>query len=260
MVKPKQSWWISVGVLVSAFSLVENAQAKNESVIRKIDRNPAIRTNVLILAKGNDVLLEEYANGYSGDQLHRLWSITKSVGSLGLGFAVKDQRLKLTDSICDYLNESDGVTPAHCAIALEDLVFWQSGIQWTETDFGVRPDRSHLFHGLYGRGRADFAKYILSLPITNQPGSQWKYTTAESHLLWKILAKVYNRFEYENLLQHRLLEPLEIQRSSFEQDQSGIFLGGSHLYLSGRDLLKVARFVIKSTTSPNLCQMAGCKR
>lgn len=214
------------------------------SVISRVDRSPALRTDALILAKDGKVLVEEYQHGYQPKKKHRLWSITKSVGSLVVAIAVKEERIKLSDSVCDHLSQRDGLRPEHCSITINDLLYWQSGIDWTETDFGFKPHQSNLFHGLYGQGRSDLARYFLSLPVIHPAGQRWKYTTAESHLLWKVLRKVYSESEYHRLIWTKLFEPLGIRDVTFEQDQSGTFLGGSHLYMTPRDLLKVAHFVL----------------
>lgn len=221
-----------------------------ESLIDKIDRGINDRTDILAIYKDDKIIYQEYRNGYQPDQKHKLWSMSKSITSLLVARAVKEGRLQVESSICDYISIAELSSSLQCNMTIEDLLFWQSGTQWAEDYIGFDGEKSNVLNGLYGVGINNFSNYYFSLPYAPNTELNWNYSTGDSHILSYLLRKVYSPFEYEKLPWSLLFDPLGIQEATFERDHTGTYLGGAYVYLSHKNLHRLAQLVMREMEEP----------
>lgn len=208
-------------------------------------------TDILLVQKNGELIYEGYRNGYKPDQKHRLWSMTKSITNLIVGRAVKEGRWQIEDSVCLHLQENLFVQPRFCDITISDLLYWQPGVEWDETILSLNLGNSNLMNLLYGRGVEDISAYYLGLEVENEPGTSWRYSTGDTTFIWYLLRQIYSPAEYDNLMWDKILTPLDITNATFERDHAGHFFGGSYLYLSAHDMLKVANLALDEYENSN---------
>lgn len=221
-----------------------------ESLINKIDALPNDRTDILAIYKEDQLVYEEYRNGYKPNQKHKLWSMSKSMTSLLVARAVKEGRIDVNNSICEYVGTSEVSSLSQCEITVDRLLFWQSGMDWAENYIGFKGGQSSVLNGLYGSGINDFSKFYFNLPHIKDVKFNWNYSTGDSHILSYILRKVYSPMEYEKLPWTKLFDPLRIKQATFERDHQGTYLGGAYVFLSQQDLFQVAQFILNELKSP----------
>lgn len=88
-------------------------------------------TTAFLIARGDSLIYERYFNGFHGDSVHTVFSVSKSVLSAALGAAV-DRGLigSLDDPITRYVPELLSRDTAFASITLRHLVTMSSGLAW----------------------------------------------------------------------------------------------------------------------------------
>ena len=61
-----------------------------------------LSTHNIIIARGNEILFENYRPPFHADLTHRMYSVTKSFVAIAVGFAMQDGLLGLDDPIGKY--------------------------------------------------------------------------------------------------------------------------------------------------------------
>ena len=144
-----------------------------------------IRTDGLIVLQHGQILYERYGRGFSVENKHLLWSVTKSINSALLGRAVQEGLIDIHASICQYLSyipsENCAITPAH-------LVTFSSGLRWKESYEGERNQVSSVLAMLYGEGKRDMAGFVATHDLVHQPGQHVSYSTGDATLLAAVIA------------------------------------------------------------------------
>lgn len=223
-----------------------------QSLIDKIDGGLNDRTDVLAIYEDGNLVYEEYRHGYTRNQKHKLWSVSKSITSLLVARAVKKGLLNISDSICEYVPISSLTSTDQCNITVEKILFWQSGVDWAETYVGWEGSKSSVLTGLYGDGINDFASYYFSLPYLSTVENNWNYSTGDSNILSHVLRQVYSPMEYDSMPWTELFDRLGISEATFERDRTGLYLGGAYIFLSHPSLYKIGQFVMDELAHPNL--------
>ena len=136
---------------------------------------------------------------------YRVGSITKTFTAAAVMQLRDAGELDLDDPLSEHLPEA-----AHGAPTLRRLLTHLSGLQrempgyvWETLEF---PDRAGLVSGL-----AD-AEQVL------RPGARWHYSNLAFALLGEIVAR-RSGLDYEDYVRERLLVPLGLERTTFEQTQ-----------------------------------------
>ncbi len=199
----------------------------------------AAQSDALIVNRGGQTLVERYARGYKPESRHIAWSVTKSFTATMIGMAIEKGQITLQDSVCK--GHSDWVSNEHCQITVEDLLNWSSGIKWNENPKTSDQAKITVAQMLAGPGRFDMFRYFLNLPFANKHGTVYSYSTGDSTALTGLLKSVWGPDEnpWKNLF-----DPLNITEVTFEQDMSGLYVGGALIYISARDLLKFGQFYL----------------
>lgn len=87
-----------------------------------------------IIVKDDQLIYEQYANGYQRDSINTTFSMAKSIVSLLIGKAIEDGYIKSEDqSIADYISEFKGTNMEH--ITIKDVLSMRSDIAYEETGF-----------------------------------------------------------------------------------------------------------------------------
>ncbi len=201
-----------------------------------------VRTDSLLILHRGQLVYERYGRGFSRDNPHLLWSITKSIMGTVVGRAVNEGLIELERSICVY----DDEVPQHlCAVRVLDLLQFTSGIAVKESYEGERNQVSTVLAMLYGVGSGDMARFVTEHPLREAPGHSFSYSTADAILLARVLAKAVAPTHGNEFPWTLLFEPLGITSATIEQDRAGTYVGGSYGYMTPRDLLRFGYFLLR---------------
>lgn len=185
---------------------------------------------VLVEQKGQ-LLQEDYLPPYQKEQLHRMFSVTKSFCSLAIGALAASGKLSLDDQIIKYFPEytKEPVHPWLATMTIRDMLRMQTchaattykidmTSNWVESFFTTAPD--------------------------HRPGQIFQYDTSSSHTLAALVKKISG----EGVLD--FLRNLGLRQLGFSSDAYiltdpfGSEMGGSGLMARPTDLLCTIRLVM----------------
>ena len=189
-------------------SSILSAEKVNESVLNQLSNmimsDPA--TQALIVSHNNNIILEQYGNGYSKTDFVTSQSIAKAFYAVLFGVAIEKGLLDdLDQPISDYLpvwkNDKRG------EITIRNLLEMKSGLyrseSWNEEMF-------------LSRNNLDFA---LSVELVKEPGEIFEYNNVNTALLGPVIEKIYNASPHE-VLKKEILNPLEITEYGLWKDHA----------------------------------------
>lgn len=184
--------------------------------------NNNLGINSFMLIKGSTVVSEGYHSPYTNEDIHVLYSLSKSITATALGFAVDEGKISLDDSICKFFDEYDkhGMNKS---ITIRHLVTMTAGKM-----IGMAKNRH----------QKDWIKIFFDAPFVFKPGSKFLYTNDNFYLLSAIISKVYKE-TLVDFLYPRLFKPLGIEKPLWETDKFGYAAGGWGLYMCIEDLAKI---------------------
>ncbi|MEL0629804.1 serine hydrolase domain-containing protein [Psychromonas aquatilis] len=136
----------------------------------------------MIVVKGDNILLEHYAEDHSPESVWVSFSITKSFNATLIGAAIKDGYIvSLDDTVADYLPRLKGSDYGKSTI--RHILQMASGIAWNE-DYSDPESDVAKAGALQG---VALTRYLSKLKRVHPAGEVFNYNTAEANLIGEIL-------------------------------------------------------------------------
>lgn len=193
--------------------------------------NPGIEA-VALGDKENVILEHHFVQVHS----RNIYSHTKSFMSTAAGIALAEGALTLEDPLVKYFPEK--VPDVHQKLLREirfrHLLTMSSGFGQA---YLMSADRRS------GVGMPDYLEYMLSCPVIKKPGTEFDYSTADSHLAGLMVAKAVGK-KLDVYLYEKLFRPLGIGYPIWESDPQGNALGGAGLFLNITDMMKLGQLYL----------------
>ena len=188
-------------------------------------RETGIELHSLMIIRDDKVAYEAWAEPYSADIPHMMYSVSKSITSTAIGFAVEEGLLsldtKLIDIFPEYRNEKDENLEK---LNVHHLLSMQSG-----KNISVFSDKS----------KNTWFEDFINAPWGFSPGDGgWKYISENQYVLCAMLTRVAGMSVVEYLTP-RLFEPLGIDVPFWEHDINGVEAGGWGIFLKTEDLARI---------------------
>lgn len=180
-----------------------------------------------LLIRNRQIVYEEYYNGSSITDSNNVASVSKSILSALIGIAMNQGHiLSAEEPIATYLPDYfENITdPQTRALTIRDLLTMSHGWAWTENISDRALNRSE-----------DWVADILALPIVDEPGTFFNYSTGASHVLSAVLTEAtgMSTCEYAHTY---LFEPMGIEAEFWGVDPQGYFTGGHSVSLTAREI------------------------
>jgi CubicO group peptidase (beta-lactamase class C family)/endonuclease/exonuclease/phosphatase family metal-dependent hydrolase len=188
-------------------------------------------TSLLVLRHGAPVV-ERYFRGARPQQLHNLKSASKSVLSALAGIAVGEDLLDLDSPLAELLPGQWAEEEGKQSILVRHLLMMSSGLD--STSFGA--------YGSWVASR-DWVRAALERDLVSPPGTQFSYSTGNTHLLSAVLTKATGRSTLA-YAREKLFEPLGIDGVSWARDPRGIYVGGNNLAMRPRDMARFGQLYL----------------
>jgi CubicO group peptidase (beta-lactamase class C family) len=208
--------------------------SKFDAMITHIKTSIPTIDSVVVIRHGY-IAAEEYFGTFNATTKHHLYSCTKSVVGTLIGIAIDRKQINSVDSkVLDLLPEyhPGNMSDWKRDLTLRDLLVMSSGLD-------ARDDYSDNWIGLDKLVNAkDTVQYALDLNITVKPGTVFKYTDANSHLLSAIIIEKTGTTTL-TYAKKNLFEPLGISDIIWRNDTSGRQWGFYGLYMTPRDMAKI---------------------
>jgi CubicO group peptidase (beta-lactamase class C family) len=179
------------------------------------------------------VIAEGWWDPYKPSLGHSLYSASKTFASTAIGFAVTENRLKLSDKVISFFpNElPDSISQNLGSLTVKDLLIMSAG-QDPEPVFPVA-----------SKSR-DWVKGFLETPIVYKPGTVFLYNTLGTFMLSAIIQKVTGQ-KLVDYLKPRLFDPLGITGMDWEENLLSINTGGWGLRLKTEDMAKLGQLYLQ---------------
>ena len=202
----------------------------------------------VVLVKDGYLILEEYPRPghYTSEDLHNIYSITKSIIASLIGIAIEIGYVESVDQpILDFLyNASIPNIELRENITIYHLLTMTSGIKWIENEVSWGdPTNSH--HNMYLS--SNWVEFVLSQEQQYEPGTNYYYNSGGVHLLSAIIEEATGNTTLEFANEH-LFGPLGFSDVSWDQDPQGIYIGGCDLYLLPIDMTKFGYLYLNNGT------------
>jgi CubicO group peptidase (beta-lactamase class C family) len=209
-------------------------------------QNSGASIRSLLVIRHGILVAEEYFTPqlYDVDDVHILFSVTKSFVSCLIGIAIKEGFIDNTSQLLlDFFPDMtiENMTAWKEAITLEDVLMMRSGFQWDEDNYEEDNDFFRM------RASPNWVQYVLDRPMANEPGSTFYYNSGNSHLLSAIV-NVTTGMSPLAFADQYLFGPLGITTRVWLPDPQGINFGGSNLNLKPRDMAKLGLLYLNNGT------------
>ncbi len=187
----------------------------------------------LLLVRKGYLVSERYWRGGGRDKPHNLKSASKSVISTLVGIAIANGYLRLDHTISDLLPVAKlPKDSAKRGITVYHLLTMTSGL--TSTSYDAYNDWVR---------HPDWVTAALQQPLAAPPGTEYRYSTGNTHILSAILAMVTGNSTRE-FAERELFEPMGVTVAGWQIDPSGLHLGGNNLSLLPRDAAKFGQLYL----------------
>ena len=219
------------------YKMPEEKGIKSENIKKYIEvlENAGLSTHNVVIARGYDIVYENYWAPFDKDFLHRQYSVSKSFVAIAVGFAIQDGKMNLNDKLVDYFDEeyTKNCGAVQRTQTIRDMLMMSTGHGDGGYWFSDQPeDRVKHYFEASGKG---FCKI---------PGGLFRYDSEGSFVLGAIVEKVTGK-ELMEYLREKLFDKIGVSQEAHAlKCPGGAAWGDSAVLCTATDLLKVARFTM----------------
>ena len=243
---------------ISRLQAEDIAPSPIAELFARIRRGDYVGIDGLLIARNGLLVAEAYFGGFERSSLHQTRSSFKSATGLLTGIAIADGLFALDDPVAPLLAryyKPKDVCQRKQRITVRNLLQMQSGFDCLEMP-GTGPHRESESNRSQDKVAADF-----DLPMVDEPGTSWRYCSANTFLLGVALESALAQVSKVSLKQYlddRLMNPLNIANYRIGRTAMGHLPmhGGERMAL--RDLAKFGQLLL-SEGSWNGQQVAPTK-
>ncbi|MGE0590175.1 MAG: serine hydrolase domain-containing protein [Cyclobacteriaceae bacterium] len=186
-----------------------------------------------VIVRHGKIISEGWWNPYGKELRHVMFSVSKSFTSVGVGLAIAENKLALTDKVASFFPESlpDTLSTDMQEMNVEDLLKMSTGM-----------DNDPLFQAM--GGAADWPNVFLSTPVQQEPGTVFKYNNMATFMLSAIVQKATGEKLFD-FLKPRLFEPLGITQATWDDGPAGVTMGAIGLRIPSNDMAKFGQLLLQ---------------
>ena len=196
---------------------------------QQLKKLPDVDIHHIMILRHGKVISEQHAEPYQAEQLHTLYSASKTVTALAVGLAVDDGLLTVDDKVSKFLRDKmpAKLTPALDSLTVRNLLMMSSG---RNQDLDII------------MGEADW----LSTWFTGEfhsPGQRFKYDSMCTHALAVIVTRLTGKslLDYVN---ERIFTPLHITQADWELAPDSVETAGWGLRLQAESEAKIGLLML----------------
>jgi CubicO group peptidase (beta-lactamase class C family) len=202
------------------------------------------RVSGLLVLKDGKVVLEDYELGNTPNDRWVSWSMVKSICSTLVAAALKDGYISsLDDPLTKYMPELRGTS--YEGVSVRNVLQMASGVKWDETYTDPKSDRRQMLELQIAQKPGEIVKFMSGLPRVGPPGSAWKYSTGETHMIGALIHAAVKK-PLAQYLSEKIWSKagMEDDATWWLESPDGLEVGGSGLSARLRDYGRFALFVL----------------
>ena len=193
-----------------------------------------ISMHSFLLCKDDCLVAEGYYAPVKKNDLHRMFSVTKSFVSIAIGLLQEEGRLSLDDSIVkffpEYVPNTSEAHPWLLATTIRDMLSMRSCHASTTYD--------------KFSSKTDWVKSFFTVAPTHKPGTVFHYDTSATHTLCALVEKLTG-MKMLDYLRNKVLNEIGFSKDAYcLTDGFGVSMGGSGLMATSRDLMCFALLIL----------------
>lgn len=188
----------------------------------------------MVVVRRGSLVMEAYFGGFDREALHDLRSATKSITSALVGIAIDQGRLAGVEEPAVTLVGRTGLQNPDSrkqAMTVEDLLTMSPGLACNDDDPSSPGNETKMYK------ERDWVKFVLDLPMVDDPGARWAYCTGGVVVLGEVIARTTGQ-RADAWARQVLFGPLGIARAEWEFTPAGQVDTGGHIHLRPRDMAK----------------------
>lgn len=211
-----------------------------------IDSIVIVRNNRLVLYEQIRQRVGEFDDWINNidHRRHVLHSTSKSFTSALIGIAIDQGSITSTQvPFYDLFNYGayDNWDPRKAEMTLEDALTMRLGLEWDEWSLPYSNPNNQLVY--LENHNDDWAKALLDLPMTSDPGTVYAYNTAATIAIGQALQNATS-MPMATFANEHLFYPMDITTAEWGRTPTGLPNGGSGLFLIARDMVKFGQLFI----------------
>lgn len=203
-----------------------------------IKRNHYPGIHSVLISRDNQLVYEQYFNGFKRDSLHDSRSSFKSIASLLVGIAIDKGFIKNVDQkVYEFFPEYPFLKTDELKklMTIKNLLEMKSGFDCEEfNDSKDCEDEMSKSN--------NWVEYSLKIPMKDKPGEVWAYTSVDPVILSGIIRKATN-MSVMDFAKKYLFNPMGISDYKWTIDPSGNGMTGGSFYIKPIDMLKIGQMV-----------------
>ncbi len=232
-VRPSAPW--PAGNQVMPGVMANATQALLDEMVAE-DNEAGLNTRALLIAHRGRILGESYAQETDRDTPLLGWSMAKSLTAMMLGNLEYRGILDLSDPVGFESWQGDD----RSNISITHLLNMTDGLAFSE-EYNPGDDATAM---LFTEPAA--AAFVLAKPLAHEPGTFFNYSSGTANLASQLYfdhTGATLRSSYNDFMTH-LFEPMAMRRAVFEVDATGVFMGSSYFYATGRDWARIGQLML----------------
>jgi hypothetical protein len=198
----------------------------NETVNSIFGKN---KSRAVVVIYKDQIISEQYSDGFSKDSRILGWSMTKSIMSTVFGVLEHQNKINIQDKapITSWQND------ARKNITINNLLQMNSGLEWDENYDEISDATKMLFL------ERDMTKMQESKPLTHETNTSWNYSSGTSNLLSGILRNQFKTHqEYLDFWYTDFIDKIGMSSMVVETDLTGNYVASSYAWATARDWAK----------------------
>ncbi|MBR5309330.1 MAG: serine hydrolase [Clostridia bacterium] len=190
----------------------------------------------IVLVKGHDIFTEFYRAPFKRNELHRMYSISKSFVSMALGILIDEGKVNLDDKILKFFPEYDEATkdPYVRNMTIEDMLRMSTVFSFGTTYSAKGP--AYL--------ETSWIHTFFNVESSHPSGTVFNYDTSASYMLDVVVERITGMPFMEFLKERALLKTGFSEDARCLKAPEGHSWGGSAVLASSLDLARFARLIM----------------
>ncbi|MCR4588840.1 MAG: beta-lactamase family protein, partial [Lachnospiraceae bacterium] len=206
----------------------EEAGVPSQSILAAVKRleKDQIPMHSLLIMRHDKLIFERYYAPYTGDTLHRMFSITKTMTAIAIALLAEEGRIDLDESICTYFPEyvNEKTHPWIRATTIRNMLQMRT---------------CHAASTYKVDMKSNWVESFFTVTPSHKPNTVFHYDTSAAHVMGGLVEKLTG-MEMIDYLRIKVLDRIGFSKDAYViKDPFGVSISGSGMVARPMDVLKV---------------------